>query len=137
MNMVFYSSVYPLVVCDLIIDFCVGSTSLTSFIKCNVTYLDLIKIRERQCEKDNVLARFLYPLQTLFVVGILFSCCPSVRVCVLPCVRPSVTLCFLNILKSHGWIFIKPCKHVHICKTNALNKKVRARGQFYESYFPL
>ena len=46
-------------------------------------------------------------------------------------VRPSVTLCFLNILKSHGWIFIKPCKHVHICKTNTLNKKVRARGQFY------
>ena len=30
-------------------------------------------------------------------------------------VRPSVTFCFLNILKSHCWIFIKPCKHVHIC----------------------
>ena len=60
-----------------------------------------------------------------------------VRVCVRPCVRPSVTFCFLNILKSHGWIFIKPCKHVHICKTNTLNKKVRARGQFYKSYFPL
>ena len=38
---------------------------------------------------------------------------------------------FFNILKSHGWIFIKPCKHVHICKTNTLDKKVRARGQFY------
>ena len=48
-----------------------------------------------------------------------------------PSVRPSITLCFLNILKSHGWIFIKPCKHVHICKTNTLNKKVRARGQLY------
>ena len=48
-----------------------------------------------------------------------------------PSVRPSVKLCFLNNLKSHGWIFIKPCKHVHICKTNTLNKKVRARGQFY------
>ena len=46
------------------------------------------------------------------------------------CVRPSVTFCFLNILKSHCWIFIKPCKHVHICKTNTLNKKVRARDQF-------
>ena len=46
-------------------------------------------------------------------------------------VHASVTLCFLHILKSHGWIFIKPCKHVHICKTNTLNKKVRARGQFY------
>ena len=68
-------------------------------------------------------SHLLYPPQTLFVVGILFSRCSSAR--------PSVTLCFLNILKSHGWIFIKPCKHVHICKTNTLNKKVRARGQFY------
>ena len=68
-----------------------------------------------------------------FVVGILFSCCPSVRACVCP----SVTFCFLNILKGHCWIFIKPCKHVHICKTNTLDKKVRARSQFYESYFPL
>ena len=46
-------------------------------------------------------------------------------------VRPSVTLCLLNNSKSHCWIFIKPCKHVHICKTNTLDKKVRARGQFY------
>ena len=70
---------------------------------------------------------FLYPPQTLFVVGILFSRCP----CVCVCVRPSVTFCFFNILKSHCWIFIKPCKHVHICKTNTLDKKIRARGQFY------
>ena len=69
---------------------------------------------------------FLYPPQTLFVVGILFSR-PSVRASV----RPSVTFCFLNILKSPCWIFIKPCKHVHICMTNTLDKKVRARGQFY------
>ena len=62
-----------------------------------------------------------------FVVGILFSLCP----CVCPCVRPSVTLCFLNIFKSHCWIFIKSFKQVHICKVNTLNKKVRARGQFY------
>ena len=54
-----------------------------------------------------------------------------------PSVRPSVTFCFLNNSKSHCWIFIKPCKHVHICKTNTLDKKVRARGQFYLSYFPL
>ena len=46
-------------------------------------------------------------------------------------VHLSVTFCFLNILKSLCWIFIKPCKHVHICKTNTLDKKVRARGQFY------
>ena len=78
---------------------------------------------------------FLYPPQTLFVVGILFSRCPCVRVCVHACVRVcvcgSVTFCFFNILNSHCWIFIKPCKHVHICKTNTLDKKVRARGQFY------
>ena len=30
---------------------------------------------------------FLYPPQTLFVVGILFSCCPSVRASVRPSVR--------------------------------------------------
>ena len=59
--------------------------------------------------------------------GILFSLCP----CVCACVRPSVTFCFFNNLESHCWIFIKPCKHVHICKTNNLDKKVRARGQFY------
>ena len=69
---------------------------------------------------------YLYPPQTLFVVGILFSRCLSVRL--------SVTFCFLNILKSHCWIFIKPCKHVHICKSNTLNKKVRVRGQFYKSF---
>ena len=28
------------------------------------------------------------------------------RACVCLCVRPSVTLCFLNILKSHGWILL-------------------------------
>ena len=43
----------------------------------------------------------------------------------------SVTFCFLNNLKSHCWIFIKPCKHVNICKTNTLDKKVKAREQFY------
>ena len=67
--------------------------------------------------------------------------CPCVRACVCASVcasvRPSVTFCFFNILKSHRWIFIKPCKYVHICKTNTLDKKVRARGQFYYSYFPL
>ena len=34
---------------------------------------------------------FLYPQQTVFVVGILFSRCPCVRPFVLACVRPSVT----------------------------------------------
>ena len=72
---------------------------------------------------SQLICLFVIPPQTLFVVGILFSPCPSVR--------PSVTFCFFNILKSHRWIFIKPCKHVYICKTNTLNKKVRTRGQFY------
>ena len=68
----------------------------------------------------------LYPPQTLFVVGYtVFTL--SVR----PCVRPSITFCFLNNLESNCWIFIKLCKNIHICKTNTLNKKVRARGQFY------
>ena len=76
---------------------------------------------------------FIPPRKLCLWWCILFSRCPCVRLCV----RPSVTFCFLNILKSHCWIFIKPCKHVQICKTNTLNKKVRARGQFYKSYFPL
>ena len=69
----------------------------------------------------------LYPPQTLFVVGIPFSRCPCVRACVRACararVRPSVTFCSLNNSKSYCWIFIKPCKHVNICKTNTLDKK--------------
>ena len=76
-----------------------------------------------------------------FVCGgyTVFTLCVRVcvRVCVRACIRPSLTFCFLNILKSHCWIFIKPCKHVQICKTNTLDKKLRARGQFYSSYFPL
>ena len=75
----------------------------------------------------NILNSYLYPQQTLVVVGILFSRCPSVCPCVRPSVRlsvrTSVTFCVLNILKSHCWIFIKPCKHVHICMTNTLDRK--------------
>ena len=72
----------------------------------------------------------LYPPQTFFVEGILFSC-QSVG----SCVCPSVTFCFLNILKSHCWNFIKLCKHIYIYKTNTLSKKVRARGQFKVELF--
>ena len=73
-----------------------------------------------------------YTPRTLFVSVYCFHFVrASVRPCVYPSVRPSVTLCFLNNSKSHCWIFIKPCRHVHICKTNTLDKKVRARGQFY------
>ena len=44
---------------------------------------------------------------------------------------------YLNILKSHWWNCIKPCKHIPIFKTNTNNKNLRARGQCYKSYFPL
>ena len=111
------------------------SASLTFYLFSPTCLINSIK-HEHSCK-----ILYLYPPQTLFVGGILFSRCPSVRPSIRPSVhpsvRPSVTLCFLNILKSHCWIFIKPCKHVHICKTNFLDKKVRARGQFYQSYFPL
>ena len=111
--------------------------SFIFFVTCDLIYFWHLKhnacvVCEIDSSYDFILI-FLYPPQTLFVGGILFSRCPSVR----PSVRPSVTLCFLNILKSHCLIFIKPCKHVHICMTNTLDKKVRARDQFYQSYFPL
>ena len=85
----------------------------------NIDTLNLC-IREFDSEKIIIPA-------TNFEVGILFSQCQSVCLCV----RPSAAFYFLNILKSHCWIFIKPCKHVYICKTNTFDKKVRARGQFY------
>ena len=64
-------------------------------------------------------ANFVCRGYTVFTLSVRPSVRPSVRASVRPSVRPSVT------------IFIKPCKHVHICKTNTLDKKVRARGQFY------
>ena len=80
--------------------------------------------------------RLLFQYKMIFIPPTNFVCrgytvFTSVRSSVRASVRPSVTLCFLNNSKSHCWIFIKPCKHVHICKTNTLDKKVRARGQFY------
>ena len=35
-------------------------------------------------------------------------------------VRPSVTFCFFNILKSHRWNFIKHFKHIHIYMANII-----------------
>ena len=40
-------------------------------------------------------------------------------------------------LKSRRWNFIKFCKHIHMYMANTTNKKIRARGQYYWSYFPL
>ena len=72
-------------------------------------------------------------------VGILFSRCPCVRPCVL--IPPANIVCggytvFMlsvraSVCASVRASVLKPCKHVHICKANTLNKKVRARGQFY------
>ena len=33
-----------------------------------------------------------------------------------------------NILKNHGWNFIKPCIHIHIYRTNMYGKKLTGRG---------
>ena len=49
-------------------------------------------------------ANFVCGGYTVFTLSVRASVCPSVR--------PSVTFCFLNILKSHCWIFIKPCNKV-------------------------
>ena len=54
-----------------------------------------------------------------------------------PTDRVSVTFCFLNILKNHRWNFIKFCKHIRMYKANTTDEKLRARGQYYWSYFPL
>ena len=77
-------------------------------------------------------ANFVCGGYTVFTLSMRACVCVCVRVCV----RPSVTFCFFNILKSHCWIFIKPCKHVHICKTNTLDKKVRAMGPILLELFP-
>ena len=65
-----------------------------------------------KCRRGGIILTLLYPRKLCLWWGILFSRCPSVCACVCPCVRPSVTFCFFNNLKSHCWIFIKPCKHV-------------------------
>ena len=44
----------------------------------------------------------------------------SVRVCL----HPSVTFDSLNFLKIHCWNFIKPCKHIHIYRTNTCKKEL-------------
>ena len=42
-----------------------------------------------------------------------FVCGGYTVLSVRPCVRRSVRFCILNVLKSHCWILIKPCKTVH------------------------
>ena len=43
---------------------------------------------------------------------------------------------FINILKSHRWNNIKPCKHIPIFKTNTNNKNQRAKGPILMELFP-
>ena len=76
----------------------------------------------------------LYPRKLCFWVGILFSRCQCVCVCV--CLSVCL-LCFVSLIsfKSYWLNFIKLSILIHIYRTNTYNKKVRARGQFYKSYF--
>ena len=98
-----------------------------------------IKLNQKKKEKKSKLkfepyqekTCFLYPPQTVFVGGYSRYTVFSLSI------RPSVTFCFLNNLKSHGWNLIKPCIHIHIYRANTYNKEIRARGHFYESCFPL
>ena len=65
--------------------------------------------------------------------SILFSR-PSIRTNVRPCVR---NVLFPYYLEESLMDFIKFCKHIHMYKANISNKKLRARGQYYWSYFTL
>ena len=66
---------------------------------------------------------FLYPPQTLFVGGILFSRCPSVRA--------SVTLCFLNNSEESLPDFHQTLQTCSYMQDKYFRQKSRARGQFY------
>ena len=121
---------------DVIDAFNTTSRYLDNILNINNVFFDnmvsQIYPSELQLNKANAFdtkAAILYPPRKLcfWWVYCFHVVCPCVR----PCVRLSVTFCFFNNFKSHCLIFIKPCKHVHICKTNTLDKKVRARGQFY------
>ena len=73
----------------------------------------------------------IIPPQTLFVVGILFSRCPSVCACVH--VSSCNVFCFFfNILKSHCWNFIKPCKHVHTVKSRLSERRLSETTGLFE-----
>ena len=81
------------------------------------------------------MASFLFiPTQTVFFFFFFFG---GGGVYCFHVVRPPITFCFLNILKSHWWNFIKASKHIHIYKTNTLNKQVKTGGKLSYSYFPM
>ena len=70
------------------------------------------------------------PPQTLFVGGytVFTSVRPNEQTNERTNESVSVTFCFLNILKSRRWNFIKLCKNLHMYKANNTYKKLRARG---------
>ena len=72
-------------------------------------------------------SHMIIPRQTVFVGGytvFILSVRPSVRTNE----SVSVTFCFLNILESHYWNFIKLCKNIHMYKANNTYNEIRARG---------
>ena len=77
------------------------------------------------------------PRKLCLLEGILFSRCPNERMNDRTNASVSVTFCFLDILKSLLWNFFKLCKNIHMYKANTTYKKLRARGRYYRSYFPL
>ena len=74
---------------------------------------------------------FYTPRKLCLWEGIQFSRHLSDRLCVDNVLFP------FNILKNHRWNFIKFCINIHMYKANTTDKKLRARGQYYWSYFPL
>ena len=85
-----------------------------------------LKYQARQSRLGGTARQWLlYPTQTMFVGGILFSRCPSIHVSI----HPSMMFCFfLNILKRQWWKFIKLCRHIDIDKMYVYNRKLRANS---------
>ena len=89
--------------------------------------INFLKERKRICAHTKIREywhawfsfQYLYP-RKLCLAGILFSRCPSVFLCVRPCVRPKRSISLI----SHGHLW----NLIHICTTYTWNKKVRARG---------
>ena len=112
--------------------FCFAMTSILFSITIHAKRIDQLDMCERdQFEICCVLICFKYifiPPEN-FVCGgyILFSRCASIRSILFPYYLEESSLDFHQTLQTCSYI----------CKTNTLNKKVRARGKFYMSYFPL
>ena len=89
------------------------------------------------CKQNQGAEIYYTPRKLCLWEGILFSRCPSKRTNERTNESVSVTFGFLNILKSHRWNFMKLCKNIHMYQANTTYKKLRVRGRYYKSYFPL